>query len=53
MPPFIKANTDVIECDTVDIKTFAVGSEYRNKLKRVRTRKARLCFNVNPDTALL
>ena len=34
MPPLFKTKAEVIERDAVGIKTFAVGSEYRNMLRR-------------------
>src|SRR5437879_11655347 len=34
LPPLIKTKAEVIERDAVGIKTFAVGSEYPNKLRR-------------------
>src|SRR5260370_11608378 len=30
LPPLIEADAEVIECDAVNIKTFAGGSEYAN-----------------------
>src|SRR6266403_95731 len=34
LPPLIKANAEVIEHHAIGVKTFAVGTEYRNKLRR-------------------
>ncbi len=34
MQPLFKTNADVIECNAVDIKTFATGSIYGNLLRR-------------------
>src|SRR6266481_8154787 len=34
LPPHIKTEAEVIGCDAVDIETFAVGTENRDKLRR-------------------
>src|SRR5438067_9322822 len=34
MPPLIKTNADVIQRNAIGIKTFTIGSKYRNLLRR-------------------
>src|SRR4029077_10513493 len=48
LPPLFKTKAQVIKCDAVDMKTFAVGSEDRNELWREVQHLLELCF-LPPD----
>src|ERR1700761_9220813 len=34
LPPFVKTNPGIVECNAIGMQTFAVGSVHRNELRR-------------------
>src|SRR5579863_82619 len=63
LPPLFETEAQIIKCNSVGIETFAIGSVYRNKLRREIQQLPQLCllfadfvfrplpiFNVGEDT---
>src|SRR5471032_738923 len=51
LPPLFETDGCVVKCNMVGIETFAVGSVYRNKLRREVQHLTELCF-LYPDLFL-